>query len=646
MFVKFYQLLFGAPRNPFSMETRQHIALIALLAWVGLGADGLSSSCYGPEEAFLALGAHTHLSLYLAVATALTVFIISLGYNQVIELFPSGGGGYKVATQLISPHAGLVSGAALIVDYVLTITISVASGVDALFSLLPLEWQQYKVTTEFAAIALLMGLNLRGIRESIKVLLPIFLGFVITHVVLIVYGISSHKSEIPQLIATTLNETQDLSKEMGWLFVASLFLRAFSLGGGTYTGLEAVSNNVNKLAEPRVTTGKWTMFYMAVSLSFMAGGIILLYLLWQVTPIVGQTLNAVTFKAILGDIPYNQEILTLVLALEAGLLYVAANTGFLAGPAVLANMAVDGWVPSRFRHLSTRLVTQNGVILYGVAAFVILQLTQGRVSMLVVLYSINVFLTFAMSLLGLCIYWWKHRSVVSHWYRRLILSTLGFIISSGILLITLYEKFTYGGWMTVLITSTVIAVCLIIKRHYTFVTQQLTALDTEFAAVSSGKVTVVPRLDAFQPTAVFMINSRGTGMHTLLWVLRMFPNHFKNFVFLSAGVVDVESFGGKNALEALQRNVGEVLRYFVEYCHRHGLAATSYCDYGTEPVIQITTLAEKINKEFPNCIFFASQLIFEKDNWFTRLLHNETAIAMQRRLHLRGMQLVILPMKL
>src|SRR5713101_8454349 len=128
--------LLGAPLDPFSNQTRQHIALVAFLAWIGLGADGLSSSCYGPEEAFLALGEHTHLALYMAAATALTVFVIAVGYNQVIELFPSGGGGYKVATNLIGPYTGLVSGAALIVDYMLTIAISVASGADAVFRVL------------------------------------------------------------------------------------------------------------------------------------------------------------------------------------------------------------------------------------------------------------------------------------------------------------------------------------------------------------------------------------------------------------------------------------------------------------------------------------------------------------------------------
>ena len=160
----------------------------------------------------------------------------------------------------------------------LTIAISVASGADAVFSLLPVAAQSWKLWTELGLVLLLLYLNLRGMQESIKVLLPIFLGFFVTHVALILYGIATEARNLPALIPETVQETGKLMQEMGWIFAVSLFLRAYSLGGGTYTGIEAVSNNIQSLAEPRVTTGKWTMFYMAVSLSFTAGGIILLYL--------------------------------------------------------------------------------------------------------------------------------------------------------------------------------------------------------------------------------------------------------------------------------------------------------------------------------------------------------------------------------
>ena len=377
----------GKPLDPLNANTRHGTALIAFLAWVGLGADGLSSASYGPEETFLALGTNTGLGLYLVVATVITVFIIALAYNQVIELFPTGGGGYRVATQLIGPYPGLVSGAALILDYVLTIAISVAAGVDAMFSLFPAGLQQYKLITEAVFVVLLLMLNLRGMKEAIKVLLPIFMGFIITHVILLVYGVIAHASVLPQLIPATVIETQKLSSNIGMLGVIAALMVAYAQGGGTYTGLEAVSNNVNVLAEPREKTGKVTMFYMALSLAIAAGGIILLYLLWGSQPQEGKTLNAVLFGAIiedmgLGGATTNQVLLIIVLATEAGLLFVAANTGFLGGPAVLSNMALDSWVPHQFRYLSQRLVTQNGIMVLGVAALAILLWTGGSVTVL------------------------------------------------------------------------------------------------------------------------------------------------------------------------------------------------------------------------------------------------------------------------
>jgi amino acid transporter len=647
---KISEVIFGAPLDPFSKETRRHVVLVAFLAWIGLGADGLSSSCYGPEEAFLALGEHRHLGLYLAIATAVTVFIIAVAYNQVIELFPSGGGGYKVATNLIGPYAGLVSGAALIVDYMLTIAISIASGVDAVFSFLPRDMQRFKLVTEIGAVALLLVLNLRGMRESIKILLPIFLGFFVTHAILIFLGIGMHADRIPALVPNTLDQTSRLAQEMGWIFVASLFLRAYSLGGGTYTGIEAVSNNVQSLAEPRVLTGKWTMFYMALSLSFTAGGIILLYLLWDVRAVEGETLNAVTFRAILesaiGGPAIEAPMLWAVLALEGGLLFVAANTGFLGGPAVLANMAADSWVPHQYRYLSSRLVTQRGILLMGLAGVGILFVTAGSVALLVVLYSINVFLTFSLSLLGLCIYWWRVRRTDRRWLVRIALSVLGLAVAAGILIVTTVEKFAEGGFMTILITGIVIAFCLLNHAHYAKIRRKLRAAD---AALEMEYPTMAnpPAVDAKEPTAVFVVGScRSGGIYALDWVRREFPDHFRNFVFMIARTVDAKSYGGSEELDQVRRQAEETLAYFVNFCNNRGLAANSYISFGIDPIEELTKLAERVRQDFPHSIFFTSKLIFEHDNWYVRQLHSEAALTMLRRLHLRNMPMVVLPMKL
>jgi amino acid transporter len=641
------QFFIGDPLNPFQPNVLRHVSLVAFLAWVGLGADGLSSSCYGPEEAYMALGAHTNFALYIAIATAITVFVISLGYNQVIELFPSGGGGYKVATQLLGPHIGLVSGAALIVDYVLTIAVSAASSMDAFFSLLPVGLLGYKLMAEVMLVVLLILLNMRGMKESIKFLMPIFLGFFVIHVCLITYGIGAHREGLMLIAPKTLDETRVAIAQVGWIPVLALILHAYSLGGGTYTGLEAVSNNVNRLVEPRVATGKWTMFYMAVSLSMTAAGMILLFLLWEPIPVVGQTLNAVVFHNILGESSLGSFTLLATLLFEAGLLFTAANTGFLAGPSVLANMAIDGWMPNRFRHLSTRLVIQNGVILFGVSALSILLWCRGKVALLVVLYSINVFITFSLSLLGMCVYWAKKRSSASpQWLLRLMFSFLAFAITSSILCVTLITKFESGGWLTVIITLMVVALCLLIKSHYRQFHKKLDRIDVELKQPIMHQLADV-KIDPQQPTAVILVGkSPGVAMHTLLNVIRMFPRHFKNFVFVSVGVVDVGSFAGQEELVKLRGEVDVSLEYFVNYCRQYGMAAEAYAGFGTDTVHELTILAEKISKKYLNCIFFASKLIFDHDNFLTRLLHNETALTMQRNLHLQGKELVILPMKI
>jgi amino acid transporter len=650
LLTKLYERFLGKSLDPLNPATRHSIVLIAFLAWIGLGADGLSSSCYGPEEAFLALGTHTQLGLYLALATALTVFIIALAYNQVIELFPSGGGGYKVATRLLGPHAGLVSGAALIVDYVLTIAISVASGADALFSLLPLSLQFFKFGTEIVLLIVLIALNLRGMKESIKILLPIFIGFFVSHTLLISYGIYFHAEGLPALIPATLNETTSLAQQTSWIFVASLFLRAYSLGGGTYTGIEAVSNNVNMLREPRARTGKLTMLYMALSLAFTAGGIIVLYLLWQAQHVEGETLNAVTFKAIISTLNMPDWIsastLALVLALEAGLLLVAANTGFLGGPAVMANMALDSWVPRQFRQLSSRLVTQNGILVMGISALLILLWSKGAVTLLVVLYSINVFLTFSLSLLGLSVHWWRDRRSVRSWKRKLALSLLGLTVTGGILLVTLVEKFAEGGWVTILITGMVVALCMLIHNHYVETKAKLREVEKLFAQTVKNDVCVQNKLDPELPTAVFMVDeNRGVGIHTIMWVIRLFPGHFKNFIFLSVGEVDTQSFDSDATIRSMQYKTENTLCYYASFCEAQGLQATWRMAYGTDPVTALDNLAQEVNEEYPNSVCFAAKLIFSNDNFMVRWLHNQTALSLQRRLHRRGQQVVILPMK-
>src|SRR6266545_4202216 len=222
-------MLLGGPKNLFDPRIHHHLALIAFFAWVGLGSDGLSSSCYGPEEMFLQLGPHRHLAMYLMLAVVGTVFLISASYRQIIELFPTGGGGYLVATKLLGPVPGIISGGALVVDYVLTIAISVAAGCAANFSFLPPEWSRFKLLTKAIVVLSMTGMNMPGVKESVLLLTPIFLGFILRHVTLILFGIFTHSASFGHLFVDTVTDTQVAVGDLGLMGVILISLRAFSL---------------------------------------------------------------------------------------------------------------------------------------------------------------------------------------------------------------------------------------------------------------------------------------------------------------------------------------------------------------------------------------------------------------------------------
>jgi amino acid transporter len=645
------RMVLGKALSPHDHSVFHKISLIAFFAWVGLGADGLSSSCYGPEEAFLALKAHPHLAIFVALASALTVFIISASYSQIIELFPTGGGGYLVASKLLSPQLGMVSGCALLIDYVLTITLSVASGADALFSFLPSSWYVYRLDFAIAGVVLLTVLNLRGVKESVMPLVPIFVVFVLTHLFVIVFALVTRGANFGDLAAATGQEWQKTRSELGLFGMVLLMLRAYSLGAGTYTGIEAVSNGLPILREPKVQTGKRTMRYMAISLAFTATGLMIAYLLLRVEPQDGKTLNAVLFETLTQEWGGPGRVFVLVtLVSEALLLFVAAQAGFLDGPRVLANMAVDRWMPTKFATLSDRLVTQNGILLMGVAALVLMVAAHGSVKLLVVLYSINVFITFSLSQLGMVRHWWAERKGAAHWKKRLAVNGVGLGLSVTILVSVSILKFHEGGWVTLVLTGGLVAFAVVIHRHYRYTLGLLKRLeDLVHAAESDAEPAGAGTKPEFDPkgrTAVVLVSGfNGLGLHTLFAVLRVFKGVFKNFVFVQIGVVDAGNFKGADELGRLRLHVDEQLKRYTDYMKQHGFHAETYQSIGTDVVEEVTQIAPAVLEKFPNAVFFGGQLLFPKDTLASRWLHNYTVFAIQRRFYRKGIPFVLLPIR-
>jgi len=644
---KVKQRLIGRPRNIKDPSLFHKLALIPLLAWIGLGADGLSSSSYGPEEAFRTLGTHTYLALFLAFATATTVIIISIAYTRIIEYFPSGGGGYVVASQTLGEKAGVVSGSALLVDYMLTITVSIVSCGDALFSFFPLSFQPYKIPFDICAILLLVVLNLRGVKESVTTLAPIFLMFVLTHILLIGYGVLSHVPQIGPVSRQIGTDFRSGLVTLGAGGMILLFLKAFSMGGGTYTGIEAVSNGLQILREPRAQTGKKTMLYMATSLAVTAGGILVCYLLLRVAPIEGQTLNAVLAGKVFAGWKIGRVLALITIFSEGALLLVGAQTGFVDGPRVMANMAVDYWFPHRFASLSSRFTIQNGVLLMGGAAIGLLLYSHGNITTLVTMYSINVFLTFSLSQLGMSRFFIKNRAKEKKWKTYLPVHVIGLVLCLTILAITSIEKFALGGWLTFVITASVILVCFLTRAHYNKVRGGVRELDDLLLTLpTKGPANAAP-VDPKQMAAIQLVNGyNGFGVHTFLTIIRSFPGLYKNFIFVSVAEVDVGSFKGSDAVSCLESSACDALRKYVDLARKLGFAADFRYELGTDIVPTATRLVEAVSKEFPRSTVFAGQSVFRQPSIIHRLMHNETAFAIQQELRWKGITAVILPIRI
>jgi len=637
--IRWNELVFGKRKDVNDPGVHTHLTLVAFLAWVGLGADGLSSACYGPEETFKALGAYRHLAPWLVLATVVTVSILSAAYSSTILAFPSGGGGYSVATRTLGRRAGMICGCALVLDYILTVGISVAAGAKAIFSMLPEHYGHLKMYVALAGTLLLMGMNFRGVKDSVTVLMPIFILFLLTHAVLIGMAIFMPSAPAPARVAAAN------APPLALFAAVQLIVKAFSKGAGTYTGIEAISNSLTILREPRVQTARRAMIYMAASLSLVAGGLLIGYLRMDVVPVGDRSFNALLSAKVFGTGLGGRIMVPLTLASEAVLLFVAAQAGFIDGPRVLASMAVDSWVPRWFSRLSDRLTVSNGILLVGLGGLASIVITGCNDEKLVVIYSFSVFVTFLLSQAGMIRHWLQHREGI--WYLRALVSILAAAVSATVLtaLLLTHSLAWAGGTLAAILVLALF--CALVKRHYAQVGKSLGRLAPLVEAAEADPHREVQRAwDKNAPTAVFLVSGyNGPGMHTLLGLQRIFPGYFHQMVFASVGTVDFDRFKGQAEVENLKASVTGALEKYARLVERWGYAAESRSSFGVDAIEELEHLCAAISADFPRAVFFCGDLIFHLPSALTRLLHERTAEELQRRLRSRGLPLLVIPIR-
>ena len=427
-----------------------------LVALPVLSSDALSSVAYGPEAmlAVLVLAGSAELKLSLPIAGAIIVLMmaVGLGYRQVIRAYPRGGGSYVVASENLGSLAGLLAGAGLILDYVLTVTVSIAAGVAAVTSAVP-SLASATVPIGIGVITILVAGNLRGVRAAGSVFAgPTYL-FVVAIALIVIVGLVKAAG---RGFAPTPPPAVHATEAVGILLV----LRAFSSGATAMTGIEAISNAVPAFKPPEAVNARRTLSVMVVLLILLFAGTVLLAHFDGVVPRGGQTVLSQLAHESLGS-----GVLYVFVQAATGLvLLLAANTAFNGFPRLLFFMACDSYVPRTFLRMGDRLAFSHGIIALAVVAAAVFVGFDGKTEALIPLYAVGVFLAFTLAQSGMVVHWRRHRE--RHWRKAALTNAVGAALSAIVLAITAITKFAHGAWLVVLLIPLIVGACRKIHAHY------------------------------------------------------------------------------------------------------------------------------------------------------------------------------------
>ena len=466
MFSKLKNIFIGRPLKS-SDEGEEGNLLTKLQALAMLSSDALSSIAYGPEQVVLVLVSVSAGAIWWSLPIGIVVLILlaslTISYRQVIHAYPQGGGAYMVTTENLSPKAGLVSGGSLLVDYMLTVAVSVSSGADAITSAIP-ALHPYNLHISIILVLVLMLMNLRGLRESaVSLMIPVYL-FIASTVFLIGFGLL-------QLLLGNLSyhATAPIGKSISGVSLV-LLLRAFTSGSASLTGVEAISNSVPFFKTPKAENAAKTLAIMAAILGFMFAGITFLNYWIGIVPVKGVTTLAQMAQAILGNSPVGRLLFYIFQLSTALILAVAANTGFSAFPMLSYNMAKNKYMPHMYMEKGARLGYSNGILTLAIGAILLLLIFNGNTERLIPLYTIGVFVPFALSQTGMVVHW--HKQYGKHFLKYSVANILGAAICYTIVAILLLFRLR-DIWPFFPIIIVLLWIFLSIKNHYNKVAKQL-----------------------------------------------------------------------------------------------------------------------------------------------------------------------------
>ncbi|WP_445311224.1 APC family permease [Microcoleus vaginatus] len=570
-----------------------------------LASDALSSVAYATQETLLVLllagSSSLSLSLPISGIIILLLAIVALSYRQTIKAYPNGGGAYIVARENLGIYPGSIAAASLMIDYILTVTVSILAGVAALTSAVP-SLQPYTVELCLVFIVLIMFANLRGLRESGNIFMVPTYGFLVGIFVLIGCGL------FQQATGNVMPTLQNIpAKEPLGLF---LLARAFAAGCTALTGVEAISDGVLAFKPPEWKNARLTLTYMGGILGAMFLGISYLAHIYQVIPTEHETLLSVLGKQIfgVGIFYYYLQAATLLILL------LAANTSYADFPRLCYFLARDGFLPRQLSLLGDRLVYSNGINLLSFCAALLIIIFRGNTSAVLPLYAVGVFTSFTLSQSGMVIHWFKERG--KGWQVSAVMNGIGAVATTGVLAVILATKFLLGAWVVVVTIPIVVTLFLVIHRHYRYVAARLSIQGIEPRSYLRR-----PRVKTVTHPAVVLVGQLHRGTFEALDYARLIADEVVE-VHVDIGLTereklqlawkDLQSDIPLEILDSPYRSVSKPLTHFLALFEEQ------------RPGVYLTPIIPA----------------FVTRNWWEGLLHNQTAFFLKAALRAKRSRVV------
>ena len=588
------------PTSAHSEERLSNGAALAVLS-----SDALSSVAYATEEILLVLVAAGSgalgLSLPIAVAIIALLAIVVLSYRQTIRAYPQGGGSYIVARENLGLYPGLVAGGSLMIDYILTVTVSISAGTAALTSAIPVL-KSHTVLLCLFFIFLIMLANLRGVKESGQIFMVPTYAF-ITSIFLLI-GIGLFKYTTGQVI--TEYPSLPVSESISVFFI----LRAFSAGCTALTGVEAISDGVLAFKAPEWKNARLTLLYLGVILGFMFVGISYLANIYHIVPEAGQTVVSLLGRVILGNGPvyYFLQIVTLLV------LMLAANTSYADFPRLCYFLARDGFLPRQLSLLGDRLVYSNGIMLLSICAGVLVIIFKGQVNAIIPLYAVGVFTSFTLSQAGMVRHWFQEQT--RGWRSSAIMNSLGAFSTLIVLLVIICTKFLLGAWLVVIAIPLVVTLFAAIHRHYQYVAERLSIHDLAPRTYIS-----VPKPAVITHPAVVVVGQLNRGTVEALDYARTIADK------IVAVHVDIGSTDREELQKKWQNLEADIPLEIIESPYRSVI----------DPIVDFIG---QFQKNHPGVFTTIIIPAFVPRNWWDSILHNQTTLFLKNALRVNKSRIV------